>query len=407
MGNFVTKASRVVVTTVALAFGVGASSALVASGVAHAEPAPGPEARAEIDAHKRRAKDHAKKKEDLLATAEWRAAAELGDAEAQFALARRLERGLGVMDYPDLRAKAREEAAVLDAAALAQGYAPAVERVKKQAERGSGAAQGDLAKALEARGDWEAAVDYYRASFAQNQLDAPALTHFGDILCEGRIEAEPGETQTVYAKAVELGDAAGEIAFAKALFNGCGGVKIDPAFGKRVLEKGVVANHTEVLLELGRRYEQGDGLPREPLKALALYARSNAREAILARAQLLTSSAVKKDPKLAASILAGPARDGWFPAVDELLELANAGEPEAQYQIAGMYLAGKGIEQDAIEALRWFESAAAHDDGRALFALGQMYLRGEGVLQDDAKARAYFTRSAATGNADARRALGR
>lgn len=387
-----------------------ASALVLAAQAAPSLAAPSPDDgdRDKITEHKRRAKDHAKHHEELLATAEWRAAAELGDAEAQFTVARRLERGLGVMDFPDLRQRAKEEAAGFDEKALAQGYAPAVARIEKQAQRGSGAAQGDLAKALEARGEWEAAVDFYRAAYIQGRLDGPALAHLADLLCEGRVEAEPGETLALYQKAIDAGDGAAEAGLARAYFEGRGGVRRDATAGRKVLERGAASGHVVAILELGRRYEEGDGLGRDPGKALALYAKSKDREVVLARAQLLASGqGVRRDTKLAATLLEGPARAGWFPAVDELLELANIGEVAAEVTVGDMYLRGQGMEQDAVEAARWYTAAADHGDPRALYALGQLYLRGEGVDADPVRARALFTRASAAGSAEATRALAR
>lgn len=375
---------------------------LISSG-ARAQP---PKPSMDAAQHKKAAKEHAQNHDELLATAQWRAAAELGDAEAQFTLARRLERGLGVTDYPDLKAKAKVEAEALDLQALAQGYPPAVDRVRKAAEQGDAKAQAKLGLALAAQGDYEGAIDYYRAALEAGALDAAGLHAMGDLLASGKVEAEPGEAVRVYDRAIAKGDERAEIALASLYFEGKGGVARDAEQGQRVLMKGVSKGRTASALELGRRFEMGDGLELNQPAALRVYTKCAARECVLARALLLVDGInVRHDARTAIDLLRDYAHAGWFPAVDALLTIANKGEQGAQLLIADMYLRGQGIEQDAYEAVRWYGEAAAQGNPGALFILGDLYARGDGVAQDAGKARDYFERASEAGSLQARARL--
>ncbi|MCC6622830.1 MAG: sel1 repeat family protein [Deltaproteobacteria bacterium] len=359
------------------------------------------------EAHKRQARAHARRKDELLATAQWRAAAELGDAEAQYTLARRLEKGLGVMPYPEMLEAARREAATFDAAALAQSYGPAVERVEKEAARGSGAAQADFAMSLERQGRWEDAVDYYRAAFIQDTLSPVELVRAAAILVQGHIEPEPGEVEALYRRAMARGSAEAEVGLARAMFEGLAGVKRDPPAARRLLERGAGDGRIPAAMDLGRRYEEGDGVARDHARALQVYKRARHQDARMAEARLLLEGEVRRDPSQAIGALAEPARAGHFPAVDKLLDLASEGHVDAQLVVADMYLRGQGIEQDAAEAAHWYEAAAERQSPAALFALGQMYMRGDGVPRDPETARRYYARAHQAGSREAGRALGR
>ena len=73
--------------------------------------------------------------------------------------------------------------------------------------------------------------------------------------------------------------------------------------------------------------------------------------------------------------------------IDKLLNLANAGNSEAQYEIAVRYLVGRGIEQSYVEAAKWLQEAAAGGVISAQYNLGVLYDSGRGVEADAPKGR--------------------
>ncbi len=69
-------------------------------------------------------------------------------------------------------------------------------------------------------------------------------------------------------------------------------------------------------------------------------------------------------------------------ALAEWQPLAEAGDPEAQVALAGLYLTGAGVAADPGEAARWFRLAAEQGDPVAQLNLGDLYSRGLGVARD-------------------------
>ncbi len=61
---------------------------------------------------------------------------------------------------------------------------------------------------------------------------------------------------------------------------------------------------------------------------------------------------------------------------------AEAGDAEAQYQLASMYWQGKEIDQNRNEALKWYQRAAQHGHQRAQFKVAELYEAGQRVSQD-------------------------
>ena len=94
---------------------------------------------------------------------------------------------------------------------------------------------------------------------------------------------------------------------------------------------------------LARKYESGDGIGENTVKAVALYRKA-----------------------------------------------ADQGHAAAQYSLGRMYAAGSGVHQDYAEALRWFQKAAAQNYALAQNRLGVMYERGQGVAQDSVEAYKWY-----------------
>ena len=72
-------------------------------------------------------------------------------------------------------------------------------------------------------------------------------------------------------------------------------------------------------------------------------------------------------------------RGRYAQALRILEPLVEAGNPEAQFQLAEMNMLGRGVPEDDAEAVRWFQRAAAQGHAGAQFQLGAMHARGEGV----------------------------
>ncbi len=79
----------------------------------------------------------------------------------------------------------------------------------------------------------------------------------------------------------------------------------------------------------------------------------------------------------------------------ELLERAEAGDVEAQFELGRRYTTGDdGTEKDAAEAARWFRKAAEQGEKRAQTNLAMSYAKGRGVARDDVEAVNWLFRAA-------------
>eukprot|EP00729_Bicosta_minor_P004380 gene4380-biopygen16815 len=85
---------------------------------------------------------------------------------------------------------------------------------------------------------------------------------------------------------------------------------------------------------------------------------------------------------------------------------AEAGFAQAQYNLGLMYYKGDGIEQSYVQAAKWYRKSAEAGDLSAQHNLGNMYLNGKGVAQDYVEAAKWYRKVAEAGDAMAQCNLG-
>lgn len=90
----------------------------------------------------------------------------------------------------------------------------------------------------------------------------------------------------------------------------------------------------------------------------------------------------------------------------ELQATAEAGDAEAQFQIARAYLRGEGVTKDPNQAFALMKKAAEQGHSEALGGMGYFYATGTVVQEDDAAAVEWFRKGADKGSAKARLNLG-
>ncbi len=74
-----------------------------------------------------------------------------------------------------------------------------------------------------------------------------------------------------------------------------------------------------------------------------------------------------------------------------LRERAAKGDPEAQFNLAKNYEAGRGgLKRDYVEAERWYRRSAEQGDPFAQASLGLLFRFGKGVTQDYVEAYKWF-----------------
>jgi hypothetical protein len=73
---------------------------------------------------------------------------------------------------------------------------------------------------------------------------------------------------------------------------------------------------------------------------------------------------------------------------------SDAGDAEAELQLAILYAKGEGVTQDYTIAARWFRAAAEQGLARAQYDLGVLYERGRGVTTDPKQAARWYLKAA-------------
>ena len=80
----------------------------------------------------------------------------------------------------------------------------------------------------------------------------------------------------------------------------------------------------------------------------------------------------------------------YITSLEKWQPLAEQGHVNAQYNLGMMYDLGHGVEQDFIEAFKWYRLSAKQGDTTSQYNLGLMYQMGQGVDQDYQEANKWF-----------------
>ncbi|MEQ1672109.1 MAG: ATP-binding protein [Hyphomicrobium sp.] len=84
---------------------------------------------------------------------------------------------------------------------------------------------------------------------------------------------------------------------------------------------------------------------------------------------------------------------------------AKGGDRDAQYQLASLYRAGRGMETNDTAAFKWMQAAARQGHVKAQYSLGAMYLSGRGSAVDVDTGKSWLQKAAAQGHEQAIRLL--
>lgn len=158
----------------------------------------------------------------------------------------------------------------------------------------------------------------------------------------------------------------------------------------KALEYAATQGHALALWKLGRMYAEGDGVPRNDLRAFEYFSKiadENAEESPdSARAGVVANAFVS----LGGYFLDGIKGSYVVPNPERAAEMFSYaasyfGDPAAQYHLARLYLEGNGLDRDARQAARWLNLAAEKGYGSAQALLGQLLLNGQGVPRQRAR----------------------
>lgn len=152
------------------------------------------------------------------------------------------------------------------------------------------------------------------------------------------------------------------------------------------LHRTACAGDAEAQLQLGNCYENGYGLPRDPVAAVDWYRRAAGQGSDEAQLRMglccLAGNGVDKNAAEAVR---------WF------RRAAEQGNAEAQFHLGGCHIVGKGVAEDLRKAVQWYRKAAEQDHPGAQRILSFCYYRGEGVEQDHAEAVKWYRKAAEQG----------
>lgn len=169
----------------------------------------------------------------------------------------------------------------------------------------------------------------------------------------GASPEQDASTSTAKANAAADSAADADVAMAERLING-DGVPRDPARGVALLRPRAAAGHPQAQYLLGVALQRGDGTVRDEAQAAEWFGKS-----------------------------------------------AQSGNVDAQYQLAVAYSRGQGVERDVAAASQWFERAAEQGHADAQYRAGEAYQIGRGVAKNRAWATRWFAKAALQGVADA------
>ncbi|HIF76142.1 MAG TPA: sel1 repeat family protein, partial [Sulfitobacter sp.] len=88
-------------------------------------------------------------------------------------------------------------------------------------------------------------------------------------------------------------------------------------------------------------------------------------------------------------------------------QLAEQGDPRAQFQLAQMYRTGDGLEQDLSQAVTWYSKAAEQGLPIAQHNLAVALDHGQGIAENKAESAKWYRRAAAQGQVSSQYSLAR
>lgn len=290
-------------------------------------------------------------------------AAEQGDADAQFYLGLKYEKGQDV----------------------AQSDSTAVEWYQKAAEQGNRDAQFSLGWMYDkGRGVTQSvntAIEWYHKAAEQGQVIAQF--NLGSMYEEGRGVAQSHSTAAEwYLKAAEQGEVDAQFNLGYLYSEGLGVAQSDNT-SVEWYRKSAEQGHVDAQLHLGLIYEQGRGVAQNDSAAVEWYRKAAEQGDVLA--QFCLGWMYEEGRGVAQS-------DNT--AVEWYRKAAEQGYRNAQSKLGVMYMAGQGVEKDNSTAIDWFRKASKQGQPQACLFLGIMYMGGNGIKQSYARAQALFRKTA-------------
>ncbi len=279
----------------------------------------------------------------------------------------------------------------------------------------------NLGRVRMAAGGLDTAVTAFSAAA---RADHPLAAMTVAQLYERGVVPDHGAAEAVpfYAIAAEAGVLEAQEALAVLLTDGAPGLDPDHDAGARWFRMAADQGSTKAAFELGWAFENGLGVPRDPITAVRWYKRAIDAGDVNALNNLgylyANGLGVPRDETRAVSlyrraadhgVAAAMSNLGWmlengigtdrnvYEAVDWYNRSASLGEPQAMLNLGWLYLSGYDIPADTGAALGWFKRA--YDAGRtdALSYIGEVY-ETDPVLRDPVQAARYYVQALQSGD---------
>jgi uncharacterized protein len=151
------------------------------------------------------------------------------------------------------------------------------------------------------------------------------------------------------------------------------------------------AGHREAQLVLGVRYELGQGVAKDVLRATYWYRKAAEQGSALGQFNLGLKYAIGEGVPLDPS-----AAWYWYQRA------AAQGHLESQFLVGVAYAQGNGVAPAPAQAVRWLRAAAERGYAPAQYHLGSLYVKGEGIARDWSQAYLWLSLAAAQGHDGAR-----
>lgn len=159
-------------------------------------------------------------------------------------------------------------------------------------------------------------------------------------------------------------------------------------------KKASAQGNANAQFEIGELYNYGKLGEDQRSNCIPWYLKSAAQGNAEAQAELGKLKRLYPDSPLLKSV----------DIIGDLRQAGEAGNLEAQFELAKRYHIGNGVPKDSIESFKWMEKAAQHEVSPttltidAHYLLGGMYERGEGVEKNLTNAWQLYLEAAVGGN---------
>lgn len=283
-------------------------------------------------------------------------------------------------------------------------YAKYMDYLKEYADQGVSDAQWMLGEAYRkgqaVKTDMEKAIYYYTLAAEKGNINALSRLKYCYENADGA-EKDTEETVQYYTPAAEKENADAQVPIEEnnkkredtERNKETAVQEHTPAGGQQVPDEQL---DVDTLLDLGKRYKDGDGVEKDMKKALYYY-----------------TMVAKKGDVTALSWIGYFCEngDGMEKDIERAVYYYNMaagnGNTFAQYRLGYCYENGKGAEKDTEKAVYYYTMAAEQGHVKSRYRLGYIYENGKGVEKDMKKAAHYYALASEKGNVNAQFHLGK